>query len=190
VIGLFFVSVWGWQLIPLGIVGLFLLYGYTVWMAYHPILCLLAPGLGFGTLMVLGTHFALTGSYSPAAFVGSLVPFFLVSDLLLLNQFPDMEADKSIGRRHFPITLGRKTSGYIYIAFLMATYISIVLGVAFRILPPFSLLGLLTLFLAAQVIRNVLVNAENIPALMPSLGQNVLINLLTPVLVAVGLFIG
>ncbi len=188
-IGLFFVRVWGWELIPLGVAGLFLLYGYTVWLARNPVLCLLAPGLGFGTLMVLGANFALTGGYSWAAFVASLVPFFLVSDLLLLNQFPDVEADQSIGRRHYPILIGRKASGYIYIAFLLATYVSIALGVILGLLPAFSLLGLLTLVLAVPVIRNVLKNSENVPALIPSMGQNVLINLLTPVLLAVGLFI-
>jgi len=188
-VGLYFVVVQGWELIPLGVIGLFLLYGYTVWMASNPVLCLLAPGLGFGTLMVLGTHFALTGEYSWIAFVASLVPFFLVSDLLLLNQFPDVEADQSIGRRHYPILIGRKSSGYIYTAFLLATYAAIVLGVIFGILPVFALLGLLTLVLAVPVIRNVLKNSENIPALIPSIGQNVLITLATPVLIAIGLFI-
>ncbi len=188
-IGLFFVRAWGWELIPLGVIGLFLLYGYTVWMARNPVLCLLAPGLGFGTLMVLGANYALTGEYSWVAFVASLIPFFLVSDLLLLNQFPDVEADQSIGRRHYPILIGRKASGYIYIAFLLATYATIVLGVIFGLLPVFALLGLLTLVLAVPVIRNVLKNSENVPALIPSMGQNVLINLLTPVLLAVGLFI-
>ncbi|KAF0108908.1 MAG: 1 4-dihydroxy-2-naphthoate octaprenyltransferase [Anaerolineaceae bacterium] len=189
-IGLFFVTVWGWELIPLGVAGLFLLYGYTVWMARNPLLCLLAPGLGFGTFMVLGAHFALTGEYSWVAFAASLVPFFLVSDLLLLNQFPDVEADRSIGRRHYPILVGRKASGYIYIAFLLATYAAIVLGVILGVLPVFSLLGLLTLILAVPVIRNVLKNSDNVPALIPALGQNVLINLATPALLAVGLFIG
>jgi len=189
-IGLFFVSVWGWSLIPLGIVGLFLLYGYTVWMVYSPLLCLLAPGIGFGPLMVMGTHFVLTGEYSWVAFVASLVPFFLVSNLLLLNQFPDVEADQSIGRHHYPIVAGRKASGYIYIAFLIAAYVAIALGVVFGLLPKFSLLGLLTIVLAIPVIRGVLANSENIPALIPSMGQNVLISLLTPVLVAIGLFVG
>ena len=188
-IGLFFVWVWGWELIPLGVAGLFLLYGYTVWLAYNPVLCLLAPGLGFGTLLVVGTHFALTGEYSWIAFVALLVPFFLVSDLLLLNQFPDMEADKSIGRRHYPIIAGRKISSFIYIAFLLGAYLAILLGVAFGLLPKFALLGLLTLVLAVPVIRSVLRYADDIPHLIPALGQNVLINLLTPVLVAVGLFI-
>jgi 1,4-dihydroxy-2-naphthoate octaprenyltransferase len=189
VIGVYFTYIWGWQALPLGMLGLVLLYGYTAWMVYNPILCLLAPGLGFGPLMVLSTYFALTGTYSWQAFVASLVPFFLVNDLLLLNQFPDLEADQSSGRRHYPILLGRTISGYIYIAFLIAAYLVIGLGVIFGFLPRFSLLGLLTLVLAVQVIRNLLANSDNVPALIPSMGQNVLINLLTPALLTIGFFI-
>jgi 1,4-dihydroxy-2-naphthoate octaprenyltransferase len=188
-IGLYFTYIGGWELIPLGLLGLLLLYGYTVWFIYQPVLCLITPGLGFGVLMVMGTHFALTGHYSWVAFVASLVPFFLVNNLLLLNQFPDVEADQSVGRRHFPVLLGRRVSGYIYIAFLLATYLVIGLAVIFGFMPVFSLLGLLTLFLAVPAIQRVLRYSEDIPNLMPALGQNVLIILLTPVLVAIGLFL-
>jgi 1,4-dihydroxy-2-naphthoate octaprenyltransferase len=188
-IGAYFTYIWGWIALPLGVLGLVLLYGYTAWMVYNPILCLLAPGLGFGPLMVLSTYFALTGTYSWQAFVASLVPFFLVSDLLLLNQFPDLEADRFSGRRHYPILLGRTLSGYIYIAFLIASYLVIGIGVVFGFLPRFSLLGLLTLVFAVQVIRNLLANSDNVPALIPSMGQNVLINLLTPALLSIGFFI-
>jgi 1,4-dihydroxy-2-naphthoate octaprenyltransferase len=190
VIGSYFAYVWGWQALPIGIVGLILLYGYTAWMVYQPALCLIAPGLGFGPLMVLSTHFALTGTFSLPALIASLVPFFLVSNLLLLNQFPDVEADRSVGRRHFPILLGRTASAYIYIAFLIAAYLVIVMGVFFGLLPLFSLLALLTIGFAIQIVRSVLVNSENIPALIPAMGQNVIVNLLTPVLLAIGLFIG
>lgn len=189
-IGLYFTYVWGWKALPIGIVGLILLYGYTAWMVYHPALCLIAPGLGFGPLMVLSTHFALTGTFSWQALLASLVPFFLVSNLLLLNQFPDVEADRSAGRRHFPILLGRTVSGYIYIAFLVAAYLVIAIGVVVGLLPPFSLLALLTVVFAVQIVRSVLVNSENVPALIPAMGQNVIVNLLTPVLLAIGLFIG
>jgi 1,4-dihydroxy-2-naphthoate octaprenyltransferase len=189
-IGLYFMYVWGWKALPIGILGLVLLYAYTVWMVYQPVLCLIAPGLGFGPLMVLSTHFALTGTFSWPALIASLVPFFLVSNLLLLNQFPDVEADRSAGRRHYPILLGRTTSAYIYIAFLIAAYMVVVVGVFFQLLPPFSLLALLTVVFAVQIIRSVLKNSENVPALLPAMGQNVLVNLLTPVLLAIGLFIG
>ncbi|RME90324.1 MAG: prenyltransferase [Anaerolineae bacterium] len=189
VIGLYFVILRGWGLLPLGLLGLLLLVTYTIWWAYNPILCLIAPGLGFGILMVMGTHFALTGTYTWTAFVASLAPTFLVSDLLLLNQFPDVEADRSIGRRHLPITLGRRASARIYITLLALAYLSILAGALLGLLPAWSLIALLTAVLALQAGRGALRNAENIPALIPSMGQNVLINLLTPVLVAVGLFL-
>jgi len=189
-IGLYFCSVWGWQALPIGIMGLVLLYGYTTWMVYQPVLCLIAPGLGFGPLMVLSVHFALTGTFTWQALIASFVPFFLLSNLLLLNQFPDVEADQSVGRKHFPILVGRKVSGYIYIAFLIAAYLVVILGVLFGVMPRFSLLALLTMVFAVQIIRNVLANSENIPGLIPAMGQNVIVNLLTPVLLAIGLFIG
>jgi 1,4-dihydroxy-2-naphthoate octaprenyltransferase len=189
-IGLYFLYIWGWTALPIGIVALVLLYAYTAWMVYQPVLCLIAPGLGFGPLMVLSTHFALTGTFTWQALIASLVPFFLVSNLLLLNQFPDVEADRLAGRKHFPILLGRTTSAYIYIAFLIAAYMVVVVGVFFKVLPPFSLLALLTIVFAVQIVRTLLSNSENVPGLIPAMGQNVIINLLTPVLLAIGLFIG
>lgn len=189
-VGLYFVLTRGWQLLPLGLVGLFLLYGYTAWLVYHPVLCLLAPGLGFGPLMVMGTHFALTGEYSWSAFAASLAPFFLVSDLLLLNQFPDVEADRLVGRRHYPILLGRKASSALYLVFLLAAYLSTVIAVWLHLLPPSSLLALLALAFGLPLLRQVPANAENVPALLPSLARNVLVILITPLLLAVGLMLG
>jgi len=188
-IGLYFVAIRGWQLLPLGVVGLGLLVTYTVWLARNPLLCLIAPGLGFGVLTVMGTHFALTGTYSWAAFVASLVPTFLVSDLLLLNQFPDVEADRSIGRRHFPITIGRRSSALLYGALLLSAYVSIVAGAILGLLPPFSLIALITIFLAWKAYRGAYANAENVPALIPAMALNVIVILAAPLLLALGLFI-
>lgn len=190
IIGLYFVWLRGMLLLPLGAIGLFLLVTYTIWWVYNPILCLIAPGLGFGTLMVMGTHFSLTGSYSWISFVASLVPTFLVSNLLLLNQFPDVDADKSAGRRHFPITIGRQASVTLYGVLLLLAYLSVVVGVIIGLLPRFSLLSLLTIIFAWKAYQGAYQNAENIPALIPSMRLNVVINLTTPILLAVGLFIG
>lgn len=187
--GLYFTWLHGLALLPLGLLGMFIIVAYTPWLTRIPMLCLIAPGLGFGPLMVMGTHFALTGQYSWTAFVASLVPFFLVSNLLLLNQFPDVEADKTVGRRHFPILIGRRLSSYIFSSFLVLSYVSIVVGVLLSILPIGSLLGLATLFLAIPLLRGSIINADDIKKLVPFMGNNVLVNLLTPVLVAVGLFI-
>ena len=151
---------------------------------------MIAPGLGFGTLMVMGTHFVLTGAYGWTAFVASLVPFFLVSDLLLLNQFPDVEADRSVGRRHYPIVIGRPASALIYGAFLLGAYLAIGLGVWLGYLPVPCLIGWATLALAVPAFRGAYRYAGDMPRLLPAMGFNVILNILTPLLVAIGLFVG
>jgi 1,4-dihydroxy-2-naphthoate octaprenyltransferase len=189
-IGVYFLYVRGLCLLPLGLLGLIIIFAYTPWLTHNALLCLIAPGLGFGPLMVMGTDFVLTGAYSQSAFFASLVPFFLVNNLLLLNQFPDVEADRGIGRRNFPIIFGRRASAFVYGAFLCFTYLSIVTGVLLNYLPRFSLLGLLTIIIAIPAFVGAILYAENERKLIPYMGMNVVINIVTPVLVAVGLFIG
>lgn len=189
-IGLYFLYARGLALLPLGILGLLTVFAYTSWLAHNPILCLIAPGLGFGTFMVMGTDFVLTGQYSWTAFIASLVPFFLVSDLLLLNQFPDVEADQSIGRKHFPIVAGRQTSSLIYGTFLLLTYLTIIFGVYVGYLPKASLIGLGTIVIAVPVFVGVVRHAEDIKKLIPLMGLNVVITIATPLLVAIGMFVG
>jgi 1,4-dihydroxy-2-naphthoate octaprenyltransferase len=189
IIGVYFVWLQGWQLLPIGILGVILLVTYTTWWVNNPVLCLIAPGLGFGVLMVMGTHFALAGSYSWSAFIASLVPTFLVSDLLLLNQFPDVEADQGVGRRHFPIVIGRQASSLLYGILLGLAYTSVVVGVLLKLLPVFSLVALLTGVIAWRAYREARQNAENIPTLIPSMGMNVIVNLATPALLAAGLLV-
>jgi 1,4-dihydroxy-2-naphthoate polyprenyltransferase len=189
-IGVYFLYVRGVMLLPVGIIGFLIIVVYSPFVAYHPLLSLISPGLGFGPLMVIGTHFALTGRYSWIALVGSLVPFFLVNNLLLLNQFPDVEADKTIGRRNCPIVFGKRASTMIYGLFLLLTYVSIIFGVYFGYLPSWSLLGLGTMIIAVPAFIGVLRYAEDTEKLIPSMGLNVAINIITPTLVAVGLFVG
>lgn len=186
-IGLYFVWLRGPALLPLGLAGLVIIAAYTPWLTRTAPLCLIAPGLGFGTLMVMGTAFALTGRYSWAAFAASLVPFFLVSNLLLLNQFPDVDADRSVGRRHLPILIGRQKSSYVYATFLLFTYLTIAAAVVAGVLPPLTLLGLLTLPIAWRAASGAIRYAEQIERLIPFMVQNVFLNLITPVLVGLGL---
>lgn len=189
VIGLYFAAIRGMALLPLGILGLASIVAYTNWVTRHPFLCLIAPGLGFGPLMVMGTDFVLTGHYSWTAFIASMVPFFLVNNLLLLNQFPDQEADKSVGRKHLLIVAGKRKSGYVYIAMLILAYVVIGLGVYIHLMPLASLIAFLTIGFAVPVIKGVLQHAEDSDRLLPYMGMNVAINILTPVLMAVGMLI-
>ncbi len=189
-IGFYFLHVRGPLLLPLGLIGLFIIFAYTIWIVHHPLLCLIAPGLGFGPLMVMGTDFVLTGGYSWTAFISSLIPFFLVSNLLLLNQFPDVDADRSIGRKHLPIVVGKRISTIIYGIFLLLTYVVIIVGVYFKYLPWAGLIGLATAAIAVPTVVGIFRYSENIEKLTPYMGLNVIINITTPLLVAIGFFVG
>jgi 1,4-dihydroxy-2-naphthoate octaprenyltransferase len=84
----------------------------------------------------------------------------------------------------------RKASSILYGILLALAYLSIIAGVLSTLLPTFCLIALLTVFLASRAYQGTRQNAENIPALIPSMGMNVIINLSTPILLAIGLFLG
>jgi 1,4-dihydroxy-2-naphthoate octaprenyltransferase len=189
-IGLYFVYAIGFMLLPLGVLGALVILSYTMWLTRNPLLCLIAPGLGFGPLMVMGTGFVLSGGYSWTAFLSSLVPFFLVSNLLLLNQFPDVEADRRVGRRHVPIVLGKRVSTLIFGVFLLPSYFSIALGVYLKHMPPASLIGLVSIVVAIPTLVGVFRWADDTRKLLPYMGLNVTLVIATPILVGIGLLIG
>jgi 1,4-dihydroxy-2-naphthoate octaprenyltransferase len=88
------------------------------------------------------------------------------------------------------IKLGRRKAADIYVLFLMLTYLSLLAGVAFGVLPTWSLLGLLTIPLALPAGAIALKYPDDMKKIQPAMAMNVLINLLTPVLVGVGILIG
>ena len=186
-IGLYFLRVSGWGLFPLGFSGILLIYFYTRKITHWPLLCLIAPGLAFGPLMICGAYYILSGHFSVAITMASLIVFFLVNNLLLLNQFPDLEADRNAGRCHFPIVMGRKKSAWIYTGFLIAVYMQLLICVYLAFLPVYSLLGLVSLALAIPAARLSLQYPDDMERLKPALALNVAVTLSTPVLIAAGI---
>jgi 1,4-dihydroxy-2-naphthoate octaprenyltransferase len=188
-IGGYFIYAQGPLIIPIGVVGILTVYFYTTYITKSPLICAIAPGLGFGPLMVMGTYFALTGTYSLAVGLASLVPGFLVSNLLLLNQFPDVEADASVSRRHYPITVGLEKSSLIYTAFVLAAYLALIISVEVDKLPDLALLGLVTLPLGLLVVMGVRKYHNQIERLIPVMARNVMLTLFFPMLMAIGIIV-
>lgn len=188
VLGLGFASITSWHLLWLGVPGSLLIYSYTKYINRWPFLCLLAPGLGFGLFMNLGASWVFSGSLSLAAWLVALQVSLLVSNILLLNQFPDVEADRQVGRQHYPITLGRPASAKIFVSFLATSYLLLLIGCATGVLPWASLLGLISLPLALPLAKNLLAKANQVSELTSLLGQNVLVCHLYLVGLLVGLW--
>lgn len=172
-----------------GVVGGLIILAYTRVINRMPLLCLVSPGLGFGLLMVNGTAWLLTGHFPASAQVVSWLVFFLVNGLLLLNQLPDIEADRAIGRNHIPVLLGIPGSVSVYGLLLVGAYGSVLLGCLLGVIPMASLLVLATLPLGWQVFKTLRSCEGRRDAMVAGLGKNVVLVLLTPVLLAVGLLL-
>ncbi len=185
--GLYLLQQAGWGLIPIGFIGVLIILTYTSWINRNRLLVLLAPGLGFGPLMVIGTHYALTAEYSATAFLLSMVPFFLVNNLLLLNQIPDVDADRSVGRDNYAIAWSPAKSAWLYLIFSILAYLVIVAGVVLGRLPMMALIGLVTGGLAYQNYQGVRVYTGDVKQLIPYLGKNVILTLVTPFLIFIGI---
>lgn len=183
-IGIYFVGKTGWMLLPLLIVG-----GACI-LLYTPVLTKLgwpewAPGVGLGSLPVLGAYFVQTGDYTLPAIIASVPSGILVHNLLFLNEFPDAEADVTAHRKTLPIAIGKFNSSIVYAVLTALVYLWIIGGVVARVMPVFTLLALLTLPLGIKAIQGAL-KYEKPDKLIPAMGSNVIIILLIQVLMGVG----
>jgi 1,4-dihydroxy-2-naphthoate octaprenyltransferase len=186
-IGVFLAIETGPGIAPIGILGALLIVSYTGWINRHPYLCLVAPGAGFGLLMVTGTQYVLLGEFMTLSFVVAAVPFFLVNNLLLLNQFPDIEADQATGRRHFPVVYGTTASSVAYALFAVATIVVIVVGIATEKLPPQSIVALLPMPLSFYSLYGAIRLGGGIGMCPRYLAANVAVTLSVPLLLGISL---
>jgi 1,4-dihydroxy-2-naphthoate polyprenyltransferase len=183
-IGVFFSIVQGWMLLPLLVVAALCIVLYTplILKTNFPEW---SPGLGLGILPILGAYFVQTGHYTFSAFAASVPAGFLVLNLLLLNEFPDVEADLVANKRTLPITVGMKNAAITYTVFTVLTYVWIIVMVAVGPMPKTALLALLTLPLAYKAIRGSF-KYSNLGTLIPAMGSNVMTVLGIPLLMGIG----
>ncbi|WP_276782863.1 prenyltransferase [Thalassolituus oleivorans] len=178
------------EILPLGVLGGVIILTYTRQINRSPWICLIAPGLSFGLLMVLGTTLVLAERIDTATILAALVPFFLVNNLLLLNQFPDLEADAAHGRKHFPIQYGIAASVRMYRVLSFATAGVIVLAVGRGDWPLWSLLALLPWALTLVSAKGASEYGKTIGQQPQFMAMNVVATVLTPLVLGVTLILG
>ena len=185
-----------WSIFLIMILGAFAIVAYTPLLTKF-MLGELFSGLTLGTLVVLGTFIALTAK--PGQTLGSLLPIevilisippgILTSLLLLLNQFPDVEADKNGGRKHLVIKLGTQNAAYVYTAGAIATF-TIILVLPLTGVSSFWLyLGLIPLPFVIKSTTTAIQFNNDREKLIPALGSNIITVLLTDALLAVSILL-
>lgn len=188
--GTYLLLVKGSVILPIGIAGVVLILSYTQWLNKHPLLCLLAPGMGFGVLMVVGTYVVLSGKHAQLTWLLSLPPFLLINNLLLLNQYPDIDADITVGRKTLPIVYGITISNLVYLLFVACSYVLIVYCVLKDYIPSLSLIALIPLLCSLYAGYGAVKYGAQIGQFPRYLAANVAASILVPCLLGFGLIIG
>ncbi len=190
--GAWFLWVVGWALLPFVLLGALFVLGYTTFLARIGI-GEIAAGLGLSALPVAGTALvqegtilAQDGSLFSAPLAASIPAFFMTFNLLLLNEFPDEEADRSGGRRNLVILFGRKAAAFIYAAAALLTPASVIVAVLLQVLPWPCLAAVLPSILLISPLSWAFTRAMD-PVPLPALAANVGWNLATNAVLAAAL---
>ena len=187
-IGLYFAYTVGWMLLPLVAFAAVSIYFYTPGFS-HWYVGEIITGINFGPLMVIGGYFIMAGKYSVNALAAGVIPGILVGTLLYLNEFPDMEPDRDVGRKNVVIKLGLEKASKIYVALIASTFLWVPVAIALRLLPITTLVTYVTLPTALKATRGVLRDHGDIGKLIPAMGANVTLVLNMTAWTTVGLLL-
>ncbi len=171
-LGIYFLIVVGWQLLPILIVGAIAVLPYTVLWARSYVGEIFA-GLGLGCMPILGTVMVQTGAIDAVAVAASIPAFFMTFNLLLLNEFPDIAPDRKGGRRNLILLFDTRIAAGIYFAAALMVPASLVVAVLLDYLPVWSLLAIAPCLLLVAPLRWALAGTEK-PIPHSALGANVI----------------
>jgi 1,4-dihydroxy-2-naphthoate octaprenyltransferase len=134
----------GWAVVAFAVAGFIVSAGYTA-----PPLRFKKRGLGeisvffvWGPLMVGGAYYAATG-HIPGRVIAASVPFALLATTVLFGKHIDkLEWDAKGGINTLPVVLGEDRARVATLAMMVAFYASVIVLVALRWLPIYSLVAL------------------------------------------------
>jgi len=189
-IGLYLAWSRGWPILWLGLIGVFLAFFHNAppvnLYRLAPGAGELAVGIGFGPLAVLGAYYVQTQRLSYEALWISIPVGLLIAAVLYINEFPDHDADRSVGKRTLVVVLGRKRAVWGYVVILVAAFVVILGGVLQRALPAATLIAMVSLPLSYRAIKGAVRFYGSTQQLIPTNAVTIQLHLLTGLLLCVG----
>jgi len=109
--------------------------------------------LAFGPLLTWGAYYVQTGKLSLLGAAVSLPLAFLITAIIWINEFPDLDADLAAGKRHLVARLGLQVSRWVYAVLMAAPFISLFFLMEIFRLPDLIMAALAPLPLAFRAVR-------------------------------------
>ncbi len=191
VIGLYLVFQLGWVILALGIFGVLSSIFYV-----EPRINLVGRGIGelliglnFGVLMTFGAFYVQAVEFSWVPIWASLPVALLIAAVLYINEFQDAKADSAVGKLHLVVRLGKERAVKGFAAILILTYLVVVVGVVTEVIPPLTLISLLTFPIALKAIKVAQMNFDDNEKLVPANASTIMNHLFTGLLLTIAFFI-
>jgi 1,4-dihydroxy-2-naphthoate octaprenyltransferase len=189
-VGLYLVWVGGWPILAIGVAAIIAALAYTGGpfpFGYY--------GLGevfvflfFGVAAVCGTFFVQAHTLPWYVVVASVPVGLLVTAILVVNNYRDIDTDRRAGKRTVAVRIGRRGARIEYAALLLIAYLVpplLWLGFGFS---PWVLLPFVTIPLAVRLAQT-LARAVDGPTLNQTLAGTARLGLIFSLLFAVGVLL-
>lgn len=149
----------------------------------------LAVAICYGPLISLGTYVVQRGRFAATPWLISIPLGLLIANFLLLNEFPDHNADTNASKRTLVVRLGRRRASRLFLAIFAAAF-----GILFLLpilgLPGPTLLGAIAMIPALAAGRRVASMPENTAMIIPAQANTLFTFLLYAIGTGIGLLIG
>ncbi len=142
-------------------------------------------GFVFGPLLIAGMYWLMALRLDPAPLLLSLTPGAQIAAVLVINEFPDYEADRDGNKRNWVVRLGKQKSVGLYAALFAVSYFTLILS-AIITGSWFWLLGLLSAPIAVRAIRVAARHYNDIRQLTQANAMTVQAYILTDLLLVIG----
>jgi 1,4-dihydroxy-2-naphthoate polyprenyltransferase len=109
--------------------------------------------LAFGPVLTWGAYYVQTGRLSLAAAAAGLPLAFLITAIIWINEFPDLQADQAAAKRHLVARLGLNRSRWVYALLMLAPFASLLLLLEVFKFPDLCVAALASLPLALKAVR-------------------------------------
>ena len=125
ILGLYLVHISTYITLLIGLLSIFAGIAYTAGpypLAYN--------GLGdvfvflfFGVIGTVGTYYVQAIEVTPLAFWASIPVGALITNILVVNNYRDIEEDKIVGKNTLSVKMGKKFTRYQYLVFVVLSYL-------------------------------------------------------------------
>jgi 1,4-dihydroxy-2-naphthoate octaprenyltransferase len=191
-IGLYLVTQTNLTLLWIGLVGVFAAFFYVappIRLANRGVGELFV-GLSLGPLVVMGTYFVQTMRLDWGPLFLSVAFGSLVAAILWINEFPDVEADVSVGKRTLMSRLGAERSTYVFLELVATAYAFVLLAVITGTAPWTVVLTFLSLPLARKAYVGLRANYRDPMALIPANAGTIMLTMVFGILAVIGVAAG